>query len=177
MKKLKIYRIRANQLINDLGRVLLLMVCTIILGISCEKQDDITVVRKGCTDTLSLNYDPEAEQDNGSCIYERRDQLVGRYRLETTCGYGTTTLDTIVRTIVIWKNNDNYKEIIIHSYKCDEDFIARIDYDRNPNNFNFNYSYFSGSGSVKGDSLFMKSSSFIGCNEIAGICTSKGIRY
>ena len=41
---------------------ILIILISIFLSFSCSK-------KKGCTDILSVSYDPEAEKDNGTCEY------------------------------------------------------------------------------------------------------------
>ena len=45
------------------------MVALTVLGTSCAKE-------QGCTDSTALNYDSNAEEDDGSCIYDDNADLV-----------------------------------------------------------------------------------------------------
>lgn len=52
-------------------KIISFLICIILFGgisttNSCKKTDKI----KGCTDKDSQTYDPTAEQDNGSCLYQ-----------------------------------------------------------------------------------------------------------
>lgn len=60
----------------------MLMVAILGLGLfvsSCKKKE-------GCTDPTSLNYDPEAEKDNGTCEYSNENVIT-----DDGTGVGTTT--------------------------------------------------------------------------------------
>lgn len=49
--------------INSMKKIILFVVCA--LGfLSCKQE--------GCTDPFALNYSPDAEKNNGTCVYEGR---------------------------------------------------------------------------------------------------------
>ena len=76
--------------------MLILVFCAVtVLQTSCSKP-------KGCTDATSLNFDADAEKDDGSCIYPA-DKLVGTWNVaETVAGTTVNHTATITR-----KDNDN----------------------------------------------------------------------
>ena len=61
--------------------ITLLIIATIILGTSACKKDKI----EGCMDPNALNYNPDAEVDDGSCVYPEGPRLLeGRLLNDTT---------------------------------------------------------------------------------------------
>ena len=85
---------------------------------SCEYQE-------GCMDSTSLNYDPLAKFDDGSCIYAS-DKLVGSWNVEETVE-GVTTIYTaeIVRidndsVSIVYDNPDfsvyHFEQLDVHVY-------------------------------------------------------------
>jgi hypothetical protein len=64
---------------NFLTATLVMLVCGSLLVSGCKKKE-------GCTDPTSLNYDPEAEKDNGTCQYSNENVIT-----DNGNGTGTTT--------------------------------------------------------------------------------------
>lgn len=62
--------------------------------VSCGGEDDPKPKIKGCMDELSLNFNVEATQDDGSCIFPS-DKLVGTWDVtETGTFFNATTFQT-----------------------------------------------------------------------------------
>lgn len=89
--------------------ILILVTLTIIT--SCKK-DKV----KGCLDNSASNYDANAEEDNGTCSYER-DKFLGNWSGLFTNTNNPGTPDTIFNfpiSIVINSNSKN--EVIINDF-------------------------------------------------------------
>src|SRR6185295_17375088 len=55
------------------ARILFITFCCIgLILTSCHK-------KQGCTNPASINYDPTAEKDDGSCISDYREAFIGVY--------------------------------------------------------------------------------------------------
>lgn len=55
------------------------MALVLLLSLSCKKE------KKGCTDDEAINFNAEANDDDGTCTYER-DVYLGVYDAVKTCG-------------------------------------------------------------------------------------------
>ncbi|PLX08746.1 MAG: hypothetical protein C0596_05435 [Marinilabiliales bacterium] len=114
-----------------LNIVSLFFIIAVVFFYSCKQE--------GCTDPLALNYNPEAEVDDCSCIYppedttpqpDIRDPYVGDYQIRDslfmmgdfseaknytlTIDYGNTVSDTIfLRNF--WGDGDDYFAILTDS--------------------------------------------------------------
>ena len=89
--------------------ILILSAFTIIA--SCKK-DSV----KGCLDNLASNYDSNAVEDNGTCIYER-DKFLGNWSGLLTNTNNPGTPDTIFNfPISIVVNSNNKNEVIINDF-------------------------------------------------------------
>lgn len=60
-----------------LSLLTIVLAALLMLGTSCTKE-------KGCTNELATNYDPDAEENDGSCIYETND-FVGEFLMSEIC--------------------------------------------------------------------------------------------
>lgn len=97
------------------------LACTLIF-LSCKKE--------GCTDSQATNYDPDAKDDNGSCVYpepDPREPYLGNYWVtDTTLLFGSfsseniytlqvTTGGTAQDTVYLnnlWNSGGNYFAIL-----------------------------------------------------------------
>ncbi len=71
---------------KNLTKINLFIAITLIASIalySCKKKTDTSMVVKGCMDSSSLNFNPNATQDDGSCTYPR-DAFVGLWNISDT---------------------------------------------------------------------------------------------
>ncbi|MEX1189943.1 MAG: hypothetical protein WED33_11845 [Bacteroidia bacterium] len=87
-----------------------LMALFILFGFSlgsCKK--DTT---KGCTNTNAINYSSEANEDDGSCEFER-DKFLGIWNGQKDCMFNP--LDTII-SVEIGPTAENFNSIIINNF-------------------------------------------------------------
>jgi hypothetical protein len=64
-----------------------LLSCLFILGLtlsSCKKDPEIDIIVKGCKDPLADNFNATAEEEDGSCTYQKR--FISQYDINVLCG-------------------------------------------------------------------------------------------
>lgn len=64
-----------------------LLSCLFILGLtlsSCKKDPEIDIIVKGCKDPLADNFNANAEEEDGSCTYQKR--FISQYDINVLCG-------------------------------------------------------------------------------------------
>ena len=71
---------------------------------ACSSEDE----RRGCTDPSSLNYDPAAIKDDGSCTF-LRDELIGSYDVQLSSCDKTAFFSDL--TVVINPDNASTSEV------------------------------------------------------------------
>lgn len=80
---------------GKLGLALLVMIT--VTATSCRKKE-------GCTDPASINYDPEAEKDDGSCEYASGYNIPSEYSF-TNVSYGGQTVRLLLLKDMVTKIN------------------------------------------------------------------------
>lgn len=73
---------------NRIPNLLLLFVlmCTMMVA-SCKKDPEVDIIIKGCKDPLGDNYNKDAEEEDGSCTYQKR--FIAQYDVNILCGAAT----------------------------------------------------------------------------------------
>lgn len=73
--------------------------------------------KKGCTDENALNYDVEAQKDDGSCIEDPRSQYLGSYVVTDSSFGGGSFISTKVYTLVVDKGTTSDNAIILNNWR------------------------------------------------------------
>ena len=121
--------------------LVLIIGSTAFLGVSCKKEE-------GCTDSAAENYDGDAEEDDGSCVYAR-EKFLGSYDVNENCSSGNDNYSSVITTSTTGLD----KIVISNFYNFGESILATV----NGGNINFNDTKggvnYSGSGSISGSTL------------------------
>ena len=132
------------------------LLCVLMVGtaVSCQKE-------RGCTDAYADNYDPEAKEDDDTCIH-KRFKFIGDYDCNGTMEIGPDTLVPIADFLVNFTDSttENQNDLIITIHNFD-----RTQYPlRATVTSMYNFSipkqevtgfYYSGSGEISGRVLSM----------------------
>ena len=63
-------------------KLLLILLCLPLIFTTCKKEDDTgNSGTPGCTDSNATNYDPTANIDDGSCIYNYEQLILGSWEV------------------------------------------------------------------------------------------------
>ncbi|MEX1189665.1 MAG: hypothetical protein WED33_10435 [Bacteroidia bacterium] len=101
---------------------------------------------EGCTDPTATNYDDKADDDDGSCTYER-DALIGSYTVSGTIACGVTGGGTVSgSSLTITESTASTSKIVVavfdvsltctvagSSFTIDNQTISGFDYTGNGN--------------------------------------------
>lgn len=99
--------------INNL--LLVLIVGTIILGTSCKKKE-------GCTDPTALNYDADAEKDDGSCTHDKGYNIPTTYNFENVNYSGQTARLNMLTEISTYMKTGNTQGTVLDAQKLKDMF-------------------------------------------------------
>ena len=124
----------------------LLFTCTILLS-SCKKEE-------GCTDPASENYDPEAKDDDGTCI-PITEKFLGTYTVLEECSTDTYTYTMSITD----SSSDGFTIVMANFGDFQQAVTATVDGkflsipDQTIINNSGNISIMSGLGEINGNSL------------------------
>lgn len=121
----------------------LAIVCLLAtLSTGCKK--DVS----GCTDPNSVNYNPDANIDNGLCEYAR-DQFLGNYAVNENCSSGNWSFN-----VLITESSEGFDKVILNDFgDLDVNVKAEVNDDKLSINYTEAGMTFSGSGSINGNAL------------------------
>lgn len=108
--------------------------------------------KEGCTDSIATNYDEKADDDDGTCTYER-DALIGSYTVSGTIACGVTSNGTVSgSSLIITESTASKSKIVVSvfgvsltctvagsSFTIDNQTVSGYDY--------------TGNGSVNGNTI------------------------
>jgi len=67
--------------------------------------------KEGCTEATATNFDDEADDDDGSCIFER-DAIIGSYGVIESCD----STGAGIYTVAITKSSSDFSKVIISPF-------------------------------------------------------------
>ena len=62
-------------------KLIYLLMAVSLVFTACKKEEQII---EGCTDVTAINFNPNAEENDGSCEYECNDPFATNYLITTT---------------------------------------------------------------------------------------------
>jgi len=121
--------------------ILLLFITFLALSVTSCKTE-------GCTDPEGVNYDADADEDDGTCTYAR-DPFIGAFNVNENCDSGNYNY-----TMSVAESGTSVSDIVLNNFG---DFGVNVRATVSGSNISFNDTQngisFSGSGSLSGSTL------------------------
>ncbi|NOQ72526.1 MAG: hypothetical protein GQ574_11020 [Crocinitomix sp.] len=139
------------------------LIAATVVATSCRK--------KGCTNEEASNYDTEAKKDDGSCIFDPRDEYLGSYVVTDSSFGDGTFISTINYTLVVDKGSTVSDTIYLNNWRNTGDnypaFLTGSSFTA-PDNGNPENGGISGSGSFEENSISYTANTVGGSFETRG---------